>query len=167
MTLLLDISGKGFDDIGFGESHIFLNIPPSNAIENYTLFVWGIDFDNVKLKHNNVPPVDIYVSGLSKLTFCKPESIKITIYPYKDESGNGFLFDEAKKKVKFQEAWTFGCMGGQQSKYYIVGVLDFPFGYVEIEISSLDKVMLEMDSKHFITVKEYSMNPHSYTYVRS
>ncbi|UUZ84775.1 hypothetical protein LJK88_14760 [Paenibacillus sp. P26] len=164
MSIHLDISGKRFDNVGFGESHIFLNVPNPVLVEKYSLFVWGIDIDIARLNNSTSPSEDFYVSGISKLTFYKPKSVRITIYPYKDKNCIGFLHDQDKRKVKYQKSWSFGDEEPEETNYYIAGVLDFPLGYVEIEISSLDQVMLEMDSNHCIPVKEYTLNPHSYAY---
>lgn len=167
MIRTVEINSDLFKTIGFSEATLLMNYPYLCDDGRFTVFVWGIDFNLRDVFFDYEKDGDIYVSGLTKLIFKKVTRIEYSVRPYTDESGVGFITSKDNTPVYFKKSWELAMTNNNQTNnYYISCVVDFPYGFCELKIQSLDVVTVEMKEADFIEMKEYLQKPQNFVYMK-
>lgn len=153
---------KMFDEVGFSEATLFMGYPYLYNGGVFVLPVWGVDFNAAGLFSNNNE--EIFVNGISNIIFNNMSSMMYRHWPYKDDTGREFLQGIDNKKIVFEKRWKFADNGKNKNNFYISCVVDYPFGFCELEIQAEETVIFETNTDSFIGIEKYLEMPQMFTY---
>lgn len=165
MILNVKINKDVFKKIGFGDATIFMNYPYLCENGRFTISAWGVDFNPRDVAFNYKQEGDIFVNGTTKITFTGIVSVDYSVRPYIDEAGIDFISSHDDKPIYHKKLWEIAEQNtGLKNNYYISCVVDFPFGFCELNIKSTGPVIIETDDADFIRMEEYLKAPQHFAY---
>lgn len=168
MNYILNVTGDRYNNVGFGEAHIFFDIP-SVVQETIVFYVWGIDLaapqiwaGELDLPRISSKQDDVYISGKAQITFTGVQGGELITTLYK-KNQKEFLKTEDGQFVRLNKEWVYNH-NEMVTLYDLGGVLDWPYSSCSLRLASLGTVSIEFNTDDCISISEYVSDSRSYSY---
>lgn len=172
MKHFVDLTGKHFDRIDFGEAKIIDIFFSHDMPSSLEFTVWGavILMDKIWNHSNDFLPdyiskKDQYVSGIGTIRVDGLKGGNIKIFPYdmnkdslgkttcaKNRDGTDLLFMREWKTVENSNVYVWEC------------VITYPYGFCCLKLYCDKNVSFEFDDKNLIPLDEYLKHPSQYSF---
>ena len=103
-----------------------------------------------------------YVSGFTDVIFDQVVEGSISVALY-DRDGTGFLKDTKNKEVRITKQWK-NKYESLCKEYQFLCACDWPYGYSQVKISAVGKVILKINTENIIDAQTYIRNVDKYGY---
>ena len=174
MRHTFDLTDIGIARFGcFPEAIAALTIP-TECPKTLSVLVWGViirepeqDAAFCQLLHPDVRaslPNQLYLAGWGVLTFTNICRGEVTVSPYRPvllSTNHEFFTDPASKPVTLAHAWP-GLAGSDSREYLLSIILEKPFGFMSLKVTTPGPVQLLVDPADIVTEDQFLADPARY-----
>ncbi len=171
MRYTFDLTGNRMRQFGFfPEATAAMTIPVERP-NTLLVFVWGIIFREPELdvafcQHlrpdiRATLPNRLYLAGWSTITFMNVCRGEVSVSPYRPvllSDNHEFLTDDEGKPLTLAHVWP-GAVGSDSQEYLLSMVLEKPFGFMSLKVTTPGAVQLSVDPSDLVTEDQFLADP--------
>ena len=174
MPHTFDLTDIGMSRFGFFPEAIAALTIPTERPKTLSVLVWGVIFREpekdaafCKLLHPELRaslPNHLYLAGWGVLTFTNICRGEVTVSPYRPvllSTNHEFLTDSAGKPVTLSHVWP-GVAGSDSREYLLSIILEKPFGFMSLKVTTPGPVKLLVDPADVVTEDQFLADPTRY-----
>jgi hypothetical protein len=154
-----------FSNFGFAEAEAWPILPHPN-VDTINISVWGVDASAKFLEELGFIVdygYDYYLQGWTTFKFSNLSTLEIRLSLYEDEKGSRFL-KKGNNNLKLEKQFIYKDQQSSldHTRYYISCVMNWPFGFCEIELDGSNEFEIDVSDVTLVTLNDYIKDVNKY-----